>query len=361
MSDSQQSGIARPVTLEPSEQSRVSFDSPDTSPLKDDLPGENTSAAKCKLCLNTRANRTHVVREMMFGTKDEFHYLECSACGCLQLLDPPTSMDKYYPGAYYSLRAAVEPRSSLFSPRSVLKTLRNRAYLMDSPVVTSALYRVIPNHQFRAFAAAKPSRDSRILDVGCGEGDFLKDITALGFKHALGIDPFLRQSIRYPNGLEIRKCDLDDLAGTTWDLIMFHHSFEHIPDPQATLQAVATLLSERGCCLIRTPVPAWAWRNYGVDWVELDAPRHFFLHTKRSLSLLAERVGLRVTRIDYDSDALQFWGSELYRRSIPLSAAQQGNPRGFFSAEELKHFRDKAKKLNDCGEGGRAAFYLAKS
>ena len=319
------------------------------------------AASGCKLCLNTWANGTHTVREMMFGTKDEFNYLECSACGCLQLLDPPTSMEKYYPPDYYSFNLTRELQSSLFSPRRLLRTLRNRAYLADSPVLTSVLDRVKPNQQFRAFAAAKPSRDSRILDVGCGEGNFLRDATALGFKQALGIDPFLRQSIRYGNGLEVRKCALDDLGGTTWDLIMFHHSFEHIPDPLATLQTVSRLLSQHGCCLIRTPVLAWAWRNYGVDWVELDAPRHFFLHTKRSLSLLAERARLRVMRIDYDSDGFQLWGSELYRRGIPLSAVQHDDPKGFFSAYELKRFRDTARKLNECEEGGRAAFYLAKS
>ena len=356
----QQSEISRPVMPEPGERGSGACDATETSPLEDNLPGGSLSASGCKVCLNTVGNSSYTAREMMFGTKDEFHYLECSACGCLQLLDPPASMDRYYPGDYYSFKATTEPRSSRFSLRSVLRALRNRAYLADSPVVTSALDSVLPNPQFRAFAAAKPNRDSRILDVGCGEGSFLRDLTALGFKHALGVDPFLRQNIRYPSGLEIRNCALDDLAGTTWDLIMFHHSFEHIPDPLATLRAVAGLLSGRGCCLIRTPVPAWAWRNYGVDWVELDAPRHFFLHTKRSLGLLAERVGLRVTRVDYDSDGFQSWGSELYRRDIPLSAARQGNPRGLFSANELKRFRDAARELNDCGEGGRAAFYLAR-
>lgn len=298
---------------------------------------------------------------MMFGTKDEFTYLECSSCGCLQLLDAPPDMKKYYPADYYSFdgsQDAVAPTPSL---KDFLRKLRNRAYLADSTLATNVLDRVTRYEQFRAFAAAKPTRESRILDVGCGAGHLLKDVVSLGFKHTLGIDPFVAADIKSRSGLEVRKCSLDDLAGTKWDLVMFHHSFEHVPEPLATLQMVTNLLFERGCCLIRVPVVAWAWQTYGVHWVELEAPRHYFLHTERSLGVLAQRAGLRVTRVDYDSDGFELWGSELYRRGIPLSKVEKiGDPREFFSTAEMKQFRKTARRLNARREGGRAAFYLSR-
>lgn len=65
---------------------------------------------------------------------------------------------------------------------------------------------------------------------------------------------------------------------------MFHHSFEHIADPFETLCSVRRLLSS-GTCLIRIPiVDSWAWENYGVNWIQIDAPRHFF-------SLLKKKCG----------------------------------------------------------------------
>jgi hypothetical protein len=53
-------------------------------------------------------------------------------------------------------------------------------------------------------------------------------------------------------------------------------------------------------------------------WVQLDAPRHFFLHSANSLGLLAGKVGMAVTETVYDSDELQFVGSEQYLKGIPL-------------------------------------------
>jgi hypothetical protein len=58
----------------------------------------------CSICGNTGGNKTHSVREMMFGMRDVFQYLECGACGCLQLLNIPKDMGKYYPEQYYSFR-----------------------------------------------------------------------------------------------------------------------------------------------------------------------------------------------------------------------------------------------------------------
>jgi|GEM_PF-5382685 hypothetical protein len=34
----------------------------------------------------------------MLGLGDPFDYLECSACGCVQLLNIPADMRRYYPG-----------------------------------------------------------------------------------------------------------------------------------------------------------------------------------------------------------------------------------------------------------------------
>ena len=59
---------------------------------------------QCKICGNSENNKTLLAQERMFGFGSEFEYLECSNCGCIQLLNIPPDMAKYYPqDQYYSL------------------------------------------------------------------------------------------------------------------------------------------------------------------------------------------------------------------------------------------------------------------
>jgi 2-polyprenyl-3-methyl-5-hydroxy-6-metoxy-1,4-benzoquinol methylase len=303
----------------------------------------------------------HSVPEMMFGAQESFRYLECSNCGCLQLLDAPTELGRYYPSSYYSFRSKSDSEAWNSRVRSSLRRLRNHLYLLELGCLTSLLDRLAAYEQIRSFAAAKPSRDARILDVGCGSGTLLKDIADLGFTRLLGIDPFLGHDVSRQNGVEVRKGSLEDLKGTTWDLIMFHHSFEHIPNPLPTLRTCAELLSDEGCCLLRVPIASRSWRDYGVRWVEIDAPRHFFLHTQKSMAVLASDAGLEVNKIAYDSDGFELWGSELSKRGIPFSSVCESRLRDFFSADEVRQFRVTTREINKCGDAGRAAFYLSRA
>src|SRR4029077_3058389 len=55
----------------------------------------------CKICGNTSGNKTHTAREMMFGLRDKFEYLECGNCGCVQSMNVPADMAKYCAANYY--------------------------------------------------------------------------------------------------------------------------------------------------------------------------------------------------------------------------------------------------------------------
>src|SRR3989304_5704603 len=95
--------------------------------------------------------------------------------------------------------------------------------------------------------------------------------------------------------------------------------FEHMDDPRSTLLHIARLLRPGHILLISLPLAGkYAWRKYESYWAQLDAPRHLFLHTEETIRLLARETGFTVREVHYDSTAFQFWGSEQYRRQIPL-------------------------------------------
>jgi SAM-dependent methyltransferase len=327
---------------------------------------------KCRICGNERGNHCHVVKEMMFGFRDSFDYFQCTQCGCLQIARIPSDMSRYYPPSYYSLARVTPPRAA-GGIRGWARVRRDAFAVVPRGVLGKILHWMSPNEELReavakhlpgdGMALAGLRRNSRILDVGCGSGSFLRMLHAAGFRKVQGIDLFLEKTIEYGGGLRILKGSLEDCSGE-WDIIMFHHSFEHLPDPLHTLTTAARRLARRGTIVVRIPlVSSYAWERYGVSWVQLDAPRHFFLHSTKSLPEVAARAGLRVVKVTYDSTEFQFWGSEQYLRDISLydkSSYGQGPEGSIFSPEEIQRFKALAEELNASQRGDQAAFYLKK-
>jgi predicted SAM-dependent methyltransferase len=138
---------------------------------------------------------------------------------------------------------------------------------------------------------------------------------------------------------------------------MLHHSFEHVDNPHAVLKHLNKLLCLEGELLIRIPVvDSFAWRKYGINWFQLDAPRHFFLHTIKSMALLAKDCGFVLKQVDYDSDQMQFLNSEKYCRDIALHTNMKNPLPHTFDKECTKQ----AKQLNKMRDGDQACFILKK-
>ena len=230
-------------------------------------------------------------------------------------------------------------------------------------------YKEMPKIEQKALDLSK----GRILDVGCGAGHLLHSMKEAGFNNLLGIDPFNKKDIEYDNGLTIVKNSIHDLpvkstaekdTSGDWDLIMYNHSYEHVYDQVEVLKKTWQLLKPDGICMLRIPtVTSWAWRHYSEDWVQLDAPRHFFLHSVKSVNLLAEKTGFALEDVVYDSFAFQSWGSEQYKRDIALNdeTSYAVDPKkSLFSKDEIRSYKEHSKILNKSKAGDQAAFYLKK-
>ena len=286
---------------------------------------------RCLICGNSHNNKFHTLKEMMFGTRHLFEYLECADCGTIQLLPPPPSFDlnAYYPDDYYAYVTLNE--SSRF--RKLLKRIRWRFYSYFDTKPFRPLYG-------DWLKRANVKFNDRIADVGCGNGQLLYEMYASGFNNP---------------SLSLLKSSIFEIEDT-FDYMMMHHAFEHMDEPKKVLQKAHELLKPGRQLLIRIPISdGEAWQTYGIHWVQLDPPRHIFIHSVRSIQLLAEQTGFEVSQIICDSDAFQFWASEAIMRDIPPMKAQ-----GMFTKKELKIFDQRAQRLNRIGKGDQACFYLTK-
>jgi SAM-dependent methyltransferase len=297
---------------------------------------------------------------MMFGFRDVFSYFQCSACECLQIANVPEDISKYYPNNYYSLVGEDESRYRGF--RGQIRLLTLSAWVFNKTWRDRLIQKFYHPVSLRVLKDLGVNVNTRILDVGCGNGQkFLFPLAELGFKNLAGCDPFLSSDIKYQNGLEIRKSDIFNFTGT-WDIITYHHVFEHVPNPLENLRKIRELLDDDGVCILRIPtVSSYAWEHYRTNWVQLDAPRHFFLHSVKSIEFLAGQAGLRLVRIEYDSTYAQFADSERYMSDQPL---RQHRPKGFFNFLKRKinklRFKRLAERMNAANRGDQAAFFFKK-
>jgi SAM-dependent methyltransferase len=315
---------------------------------------------KCRVCGNEKDNQSYEVQEMMFGYKDVFCYFQCTKCHCLQIEEIPPNLSKYYPDQYF----AYKPISHHNKRKKFLIGLRNNYAVFGKGFIGKLYYAKHTNTALRCLSFLPLRKNANILDVGCAAGALLYSLRELGFKNLLGVDPFIAKDIEYKNGLKILKKEVDEVDGE-WDLVMFHHSFEHIPDPTKTMQTVSGLLKPNGHCVLRVPtVSSYAWKYYREKWVQLDAPRHFYLHSVESIGILADNAGLDLFKIIYDSTSFQFWGSEQYKKDIPLLDKRSylvNRQNSIFLKEEIFAFAKRAKELNETKQGDQAIFYLRKS
>jgi SAM-dependent methyltransferase len=312
-----------------------------------------TIDSECQVCGQTRGHRLHYPRENLLGTWEEFEYLECGYCGCLQITEIPPDLGKYYPSGYYSFS---QPRLKSYPDwMMALRHRRSRAFLGQGDPLGRLLARFSKeNEHFSWVRRAGGRLDWRVVDVGCGSGKLILQMHRDGFHNICGVDAFIDQEVDYGNGVRIHKRALQDVDGE-YDFLMLHHSFEHMPDPLGTLRHLRRLVSPEGCVLIRLPLAdSYARRRYGVHWYAWQAPCHLFLHTVKSMHVLAEQAGFRISHVYYDSWRQQFEAESRIRRGLAPGAPGLGE----FSEQEISAMRQMVTLLNDLRDGDQAGFFL---
>lgn len=309
------------------------------------------STAMCRVCGSLAEMKAYQLRETMFRTFEVFDYQHCQACGSMQIVEVPKDLHRHYPKNYYSLSGG--------KGHKIVRAIRASGlrFGVDGKSAVGRLlswFGRLPSDAIW-LRACDADFDWNVLDVGCGRGDRLEELAHAGFRRLAGIDPFVETDIRVTPDVVVRRGTLEELDGR-FDLVMLHHSLEHVPEPRKTLQHVARILSDTGKVLIRVPVMGkWAWRTYGTDWVQLDPPRHLYQFSEEGIGALAHSVGLRVRKVVFDSFEFQFYGSEQIR---DFRVHGKNPPK--LDGTQLKRLKKQARELNQAGDGDQACFVLSR-
>ncbi len=137
---------------------------------------------------------------------------------------------------------------------------------------------------------------SRVLDVGCGSGAFLREAQSRGLE-AWGNDickVFPDLPFEFVEGA----FETAPLPESYFDVIVFNDSFEHFAEPSAPLERTATLLRSGGLVVLNTPDPdSWHRRLSGTGWASLKHEHLMLIPYARLTALLREHGLEPVSRI----------------------------------------------------------------
>ncbi|MCM1099937.1 MAG: class I SAM-dependent methyltransferase [Clostridium sp.] len=274
----------------------------------------------CRLCKAEGMFDSYLVREMMQDTGEEFEYFVCGECECLQIAEIPEDLGKYYGKDYYSFAQEEYP-----------------GIQYDTPV----------------------KREDKILDVGCGSGVWLLQKSLIGWGNLHGCDPFLERDMHYGDRVRITKCSIHEMEGAaSYDEVRMRDVFEHMTDPVEALRSASKLLKPGAVLVMDIPVfPNVAFDMFGPHWFQIDAPRHIFLHSKKSLAYLEEQSGLKIIKMEYDSDYSQIFRSFFYSMGVPFYELTEEMLNMYFNEEAKQSMMQATRHCNNTECGDHAKIY----
>lgn len=167
-----------------------------------------------------------------------------------------------------------------------------------------------------------PPAPARILDFGCGGGEYLKRMRRLGNQvTGVDFDPASLDLARR-SGLDVMfPEDLDAAAHDgSFDLVTLAHVIEHVQDPVALLRRLRRCLRPGGRLYLETPnAEAAGLSLFGRYWRGLEVPRHLSVPTRFGLQTALEAAGF--SEIEYHvRGSIRPW---LWEQSLEAMPADQ--------------------------------------
>ena len=211
-------------------------------------------------------------------SNDVFNITACNSCG-LKFTNPKISEETI--GKYYK-------SDNYISHSNTKKGLINK------------LYHLVRKYQFKQKEKliSKLSNEKKLLDIGCGTGEFLKYCKQKNWLVS-GLEPDeLARSFASKNyNLDLYN-NLNEIKNKKFDVVTMWHSLEHVYHLKNDFLKISNLLNNKGYLIIAVPnCASYDAKYYKNNWAAYDLPIHLYHFNKKNIVDLADMFGLNVIKI----------------------------------------------------------------
>ena len=258
---------------------------------------------KCPWCGSDNA-QLHLELKDLFLTQEPFKILECKDCGLLYTSPRPNKEEigKYYKSdEYYSHQENKEG----FIPKVYEKVksinLKNK-YLI----------------------ATEKATKGKILDIGCGVGDFLHTMEQQGWE-CTGVEPSEDAKAIAKKRIKAQLLSSEEqeqLQEGSFDVITMWHVLEHVDALRWQVQQLYRLCKPGGRIVIALPnYKSYDGQYYKAEWAAYDVPRHLNHFNRETLVKIFEENRLKHVKTEklyWDAFYISYMSEKYRHHSMPL-------------------------------------------
>ncbi len=274
-----------------------------------------TPIEECVLC-STKGTYTYAnLEDKLFKSPGVWNISECNKCELIWLNPRPDPQStgliykEYYTHEGFTNEFLISKVYKNFPINKKIKYAVANAYFsyeVKVPLFWSIAGYILgtfpwfKKKTFLSLAGFAFKKDSTILDIGCGNGDFLLEMRYLGW-NVFGTEVDTKAVVAATSiGVSVQEGSLSEVLypDNFFDAINMNNVIEHLPNPEETLRICYKILKPGGVLSIRTcSNSSLAHKVYKEDYRGLEIPRHFFIFSPLSLKKIGVQEGFKVLHL----------------------------------------------------------------